>query len=237
MAVSDPGRGGRLNTSDAPFDAEAVRAGQAVYSGWILKWVYDGLVLGFSNHRLWRCPTAELLALYNQNIRGHHLDAGVGTGYYLDRCRFPVERPRLALMDLNPNSLAVAAKRVARYRPETLLRNALAPIAYDGPGFDSLGLMYLLHCLPGGIDDKAVLFDHLRPLLNPGAVVFGATLVQGDAPRGPLAQRLMDVYNRKGIFSNRNDTQEGLTRALSARFAQVEVRLVGCAALFRAVAE
>lgn len=236
MPVSDPEGDGGLKSPDRPFDAEAVRAGQAVYSGWILKWVYDALVLGFSNHRLWRCPTAGLLELYDRNIRDNHLDVGVGTGYYLDRCRFPVERPRLALMDLNPNSLAVAAKRVARLKPETLLRNVLAPIAYDGPGFDSLGLMYLLHCLPGGIDDKAVLFEHLRPLLNPGAVVFGATLVQGDAPRGPLAQRLMDVYNRKGVFSNREDTVDGLTRALNARFAQVEVRLVGCAALFRAVA-
>ncbi len=217
--------------------AEAVHAGQAAYKGWVLKWVYDALVLGFSNHRLWRCPTAELLALYDRNISANHLDVGVGTGYYLDRCRFPVPAPRLALLDLNPNSLEVAAGRIARYQPEALRRNVLEPIGFDGPGFDSVGLMYLLHCLPGTLEEKAVLFDHLRPLLKPGAVLFGATILQGDAPRGLLARKLMDVYNAKGIFSNRGDTADGLKTVLEARFHEVAIRRTGCVALFRAIAD
>ena len=96
------------------ISADAVHAGQAAYKGWILTWVYDALVLGFSNHVLWKCPTAGLLDLYNANVTSNHLDVGVGTGYYLDRCRFPDAEPRLALMDLNENSLSCAAKRVAR---------------------------------------------------------------------------------------------------------------------------
>lgn len=218
-------------------DAEAVRAGQAAYTGWILKWVYDGLVLGFSNHRLWRCPTARLLDLYDVNVTSNHLDVGVGTGWYLDHCRFPDPEPRLALMDLNENSLAFAARRVARYRPETHRRNVLEPIRFDDPGFDSVGLMYLLHCLPGIMADKAVVFDHLRPLLNRGAVLFGATIVQGSAPRGPIAQRLMNLYNAKGVFSNREDTVEALDRELATRFPRHDVALVGCVAVFRAFAD
>lgn len=214
--------------------AAAVEAGQAVYKGWILKWIYDGLVLGFSNHRLWRCPTADLLALYDRHVSGNHLDVGVGTGYYLDRCRFPVAAPRLALMDLNPNSLAVAARRAARYRPECHRRNVLEPISFDGPGFDSVGLMYLLHCLPGRMEEKAVVFDHLRPLMNPGATLFGATILQGDAPRSRAAQRLMDLYNAKGIFSNREDTAEALDDALGRRFARHEIRMTSCVAVFTA---
>jgi hypothetical protein len=221
-----------VGTSDA-----AVHAGQAAYKGWVLRWVYDLWVLGVSNHRLWKCPTARLRAHYDANLSANHLDVGVGTGYYLDRCRFPTPTPRLVLMDLNPNSLEHAGARAARYAPELLRRNVLAPIAYDGQGFDSVGLMYLLHCLPGRLEEKAAAFDHLRPLMNPGAVVFGATLVQGDAPRSAAAQRLMDVYNAKGVFSNRDDTVEGLRAALGKRFARPQVELVGCAAVFRAVAE
>lgn len=216
--------------------AEAVHAGQAVYKSWILKWVYDALVLGLSNHRVWMCPTAGLLDLYDANVTGNHLDAGVGTGYYLDRCRFPSPTPRLALLDLNENSLAFAAKRVARYRPETLRRNILEPVAYDGPGFDSVGMMYLLHCVPGSMAEKAVAFDHVRRLMNPGAVLFGATIIQGSAPRGAMAQRLMDIYNAKGVFSNRQDTAEALDAELSKRFSRHEVTLIGTVALFRAVA-
>ena len=73
---------------------EDVWAGQAVYSARTLK-LYDALVLGFSNRFLWRCPTAELLALYDANVSANHLDAGVATGFFLDACRFPVARPRL----------------------------------------------------------------------------------------------------------------------------------------------
>ena len=100
--------------------------------------------------------------------------------------------------------------------------------------FDSVGLCYLLHCLPGTIPAKAAVFDNVRPLLAPGARVFGATIVQGDAPRSRLAQRLMDFYNSKGIFSNRGDRAEDLEAALKSRFADVRVGLVGAVALFEA---
>ncbi|WP_448205195.1 class I SAM-dependent methyltransferase [Azospirillum sp. sgz302134] len=217
--------------------ADAVQAGQAAYKGWILKWVYDALVLGFSNHRLWKCPTARLLDLYDANVTGNHLDVGVGTGWYLDHCRFPDPEPRLALMDLNGNSLAFAARRVARYRPETFRRNVLEPIRFDNPGFDSVGLMYLLHCVPGSMAEKAVAFDHLRPLMNRGGVLFGATIVQGSAPRSAAAQKLMDIYNAKGIFSNRDDTVEVLDGELAKRFPRHDIALVGCVAVFRAFAD
>jgi hypothetical protein len=42
----------------------------------------------------------------------------------------------------------------------------------------------------------------------------------------------MNAYNRKGIFSNREDGLDGLTRALNQRFREVSVEVVGCAALF-----
>lgn len=137
-------------------------------------------------------------------------------------------------MDMNQAALAYAARRVLRYHPECHVRSVLAPISLDAPGFDSIGVNYLLHCLPGAMSEKAVVFDHLRPLMRPGAVLFGATLVQGDAPRNLPARRLMAFYNRKGIFSNRADTLDALTLELSRRFADVQVEPVGCAALFAA---
>ncbi|WP_448192165.1 class I SAM-dependent methyltransferase [Azospirillum sp. sgz301742] len=217
------------------MSAEAVHAGQAVYSGLVLRLLYDVVVLGVSNPLIWKCPTARLLAHYDANVSGNHLDVGVGTGWFLDHCRFPCPAPRLALMDLNPNCLERASARVARYAPETHQRNVLAEIPFDGRRFDSVGMTYLLHCVPGPMADKAVAFDHVRPLMNDGAVLFGATLVQGSAPRSAAARRLMEVYNRRGVFSNRDDTVEALDAALAARFARHEVELVGCAALFRAV--
>lgn len=213
-------------------NASEVERGQALYTPLTLALGYDLVVLRLSNPLLWGCPTARLLRMYDENVSANHLDVGVGTGYYLDRCRFPSSAPRLALMDLNPHSLRFAARRTARYRPATYQRNVLEPIAFDGPAFDSIGMTYLLHCIPGAIEDKAAAFDHLRPLLRPGGRLFGATLVPGGAPRTHLARRLMAFYNRKGVFHNTLDTPDALERALARRFPSSGVELVGCAALF-----
>ncbi|MCW5773156.1 MAG: class I SAM-dependent methyltransferase [Rhodospirillaceae bacterium] len=211
---------------------EDIDAGQAVYSPLVLK-AYDAFVLGFSNRCLWRCPTAHLRALYDRNVSARHLDIGVGTGYFLDKAAWPAAAPEITLLDLNPNALHAAARRIARFRPRTVRANALAPLPPLGP-FDSVGLCYLLHCLPGLIEEKAALFDHLRPALAPGARIFGATIVQGDAPRSKPAQALMNFYNRKGIFSNAQDTRQALAAALEARFAAVKIELSGAVALFEA---
>ena len=140
--------------------------------------------------------------------------------------------PRVALMDLNQNALDFAAQRIARYKPETYVRNVLEPISLDAMKFDSVGINYLLHCLPGSIDSKSVAFDHLKALMKPGAVIFGATLLQGGVARSWPAKRLMDFYNGKGIFSNEKDGIDGLQRALGQRFRSVSIEIVGCAALF-----
>jgi 2-polyprenyl-3-methyl-5-hydroxy-6-metoxy-1,4-benzoquinol methylase len=212
---------------------EQVMAGQAVYTPRTLR-VYDLVVLGISNRLLWKCPTRRLEAHYNRHVTANHLDVGVGTGYFLDHCRFPSQAPRVALMDLNSDALAFASRRIHRYQPETYCRNILAPVSVDAGRFDSVGINYLLHCIPGPMESKAVAFDHLKGLMNPDAVLFGSTLLQQGVSRSWLARRLMEVYNRKGIFSNRHDGLDGLAQALNQRFREVSIEVVGCAALFSA---
>jgi hypothetical protein len=136
------------------------------------------------------------------------------------------------LLDLNPNSLATASRRIARYRPERYRADVLKPLTISVPPFQSVALTYLLHCLPGGIAKKAVAFDNLAPLLAPGGVVFGATLLSIGVERSAAARALMRLYNRKGVFSNMADSVQGLRAALDQRFRLVEIEIVGCAALF-----
>ena len=45
------------------------------------------------------------------------------------------------------------------------------------PPFASVGLTYVLHCLPGRMSEKLAAVDHLRPLMANGAVLFGATIL------------------------------------------------------------
>ncbi len=208
-----------------------VHASSAVYSPHVLRF-YDWWVLGFSNRWLWRCPTQRLLAHMNAYVSDNHLDVGVGTGYFLDRCRFPTAQPRLALLDLNPHCLQHAAKRVARYQPTTHQASILEPIACDAAPFASISLNYVLHCLPGTLAEKGVVLDHLLPLLAPGGALFGSTLLGRDVPLNWPARRLMARYNRQGIFSNTTDDLASLHVELSRCFSDVRIETVGCVALF-----
>jgi hypothetical protein len=210
--------------------SEQVDAGQAVYSPTVLR-NYDWMVLGLSNRLLWRCSTAELRRLYDRNVSDRHLDVGVGTGYFLDRARWPVAKPAITLVDLNPNCLTAASRRIRRFAPQTIVANILEPLPRLEP-FRSAGLCYLLHCVPGTMSEKAVAFDHVSAHLAPGARVFGATIVQGTLRRSRIAQAFMDLYNRNGIFSNVTDTLEDLDAELRKRFRDVRVESRGTVALF-----
>jgi 2-polyprenyl-3-methyl-5-hydroxy-6-metoxy-1,4-benzoquinol methylase len=210
---------------------EEVEAGQAVYTKRTLS-AYDIIVLGISNRYIWKCPSSRIEAHYNNHLSSNHLDVGVGTGYFLDRCKFPSNSPRVALMDMNTNVLEFASKRIERYSPETYLQNILEKISTAIAPFDSVGVNYLFHCVPGAMIDKAVAFDHLKELMNPGARVFGSTILQGGVKRGWMAKRLMALYNKKGIFANTDDDLEGLRSSLTQRFESVTLEVVGCVALF-----
>lgn len=212
---------------------EAVRAGQAVYSSRTLSW-YDFLVLGISARWIWKCSSPLMRGLYDECLSERHLEVGVGTGYFLDRCRFPVLQPKVTLVDLNQNCLEAAAQRIARYNPETLVRNALEPLNLGDRQFRSAAINYVLHCLPGSMDEKSIVFDHLRAVLEPGGILFGSTILSRGVPTGRLARRLMSVYNRKQIFCNEKDSLAALESALSRRFERWDVRTVGTVALFKA---
>nr|VFK46676.1 MAG: Methyltransferase domain-containing protein [Candidatus Kentron sp. TC] len=216
-----------MNTS-----SEKVTKGQLLYTTSYALNFYDFVVFGIQGPFFWKCPTQRLVNLYNEHVTANHLDVGIGSGYLLDHCRFPLQAPRIALMDLSPNTLAFVSKRIARYNPKTYIQNVLDPVSSKMDKFDSIGINYLLHCVPGPIESKAVAFDHLKALMNPGAVLFGTTLLQDGVSQSWLTKRLMNFYNKKGIFSNREDSLEGLQRALDERFRDVSLEVLGCAAIF-----
>lgn len=216
--------------------SDNVTPGTAVYSKRVLS-LYDLFVLGFSNSFAWRCSRRQILSLYNRRVSGRHLDVGPGTGYFLDKCRFPIPDPALALLDLNRNSLEVAARRLRRYQPQTIRADVLRPLPPPTTGYDSVGLGYLLHCLPGTMADKAVLFRHLQPWLNSGGVIFGTTILGRGVPHNLLAKALLRLYNRRGIFSNGQDDRAGLEQTLAAHFDQYRIEIIGCVALFTATAK
>jgi len=211
--------------------SQDVMRGQQVYNKFTLA-VYDVLLFKILTGPVWGLSTERLLTLYNDNITSNHLDVGVGSGFLLDNCQYPSVQPNLALMDLNTDCLAHSSKRLQRYNPKRYKRNILAPITVDELGFDSISLNYLLHCLPGNITEKMVVFENLYQLLNPGGVIFGATIIADSSKSSWLAKKLMKVYNKKGVFCNAGDTIETLENLLSAQYEHFELNVIGSAAQF-----
>lgn len=207
--------------------------GIKVYTPLTLK-LYDWWVLRISNQYAWKCSTERyLIPHFRNNMKSNHLDVGVGTGFYLktipDICN-------VSLMDLNTSSLSAASRRAGK-------DNIIASIQHDvfnpypthlHDRFDSLSMFYLLHCLPGEMQGKAVVIRHAAAALTKEGCLYGATILGDDVNHNAFGRKLMAVYNKKGIFSNRNDTVENLRSILSDAFHEVEITVEGKIALFKA---
>jgi len=218
-------------SAEPTFDTQA---GAAVYSPWVLK-LYDWWVLGISNRFAWQCPTQDvLLPFYRRHIGSRHLDVGVGTGFYLEHAGFGPGQ-HVALLDLNENSLRTAARRLGRPDVDVIVQDVMQPATALGDRmYDSIALMYLLHCLPGEMAGKARVFDHLKRHLADGGLLYGATILGDAAGHNAFGRKLMNVYNKKGIFGNRNDTFQSLEKALRENFGEIELTQHGKVACFTA---
>jgi len=214
------------------MNKDAVIAGQAVYSKRVLS-LYDILVLGISNHLIWKCPTKHISQLFIDNVSNNHLDIGVGTGYYLKK-HLPASTQRIAIMDLNENSLGSTAAAIAQFNPEIYRKNVLEPFNLTYATFDSVSINYLLHYVPGDLNEKSVIFAHAKDMMNSGGVFFGSTILGEGLPKSGLAKKLMGVYNQKGIFCNHKDSLADLQKTLSEHFVDVSITVKGCVALFSA---
>lgn len=221
------------STADTPAQpraAERAPLSAGIYIKPVLN-IYDAFVLGFSNNHVWRCRSQHMLELYNQHVSARHLEIGVGTGYFLDRCR-PTGQPRITLLDLNPATLRHTVERIARLAPAACVADVLEPLPLAPASFDSIGLNYVLHCLPTTTAAKGALLGSLALALRPGGVLFGTAIMGAGVSHGALARLFLATYHRIGAFTNRTDQPAALEQALQAHFRSYDLRLIGSVALF-----
>lgn len=193
--------------------------------------IYDPIALGMVCPIAWRCSRGTMLQFFNDNVRGKHLDIGPGTGFFLDKATYPVEHPDIVVADLNELVLRTTEKRIIRYRPRTMVQDALMPLQTDEV-FESIAIQNVLHCLPGTMKDKAVVFDNLIPNLGTGGVLFGCTVLGKNHGLGRAGSWMMEKYNDAGSFHNRQDDVQSLESILADRFERYSVRTRGAVAFF-----
>lgn len=209
------------------------RDGIKAYTPLSLK-LYDWWVLRVSNRYAWKCATERhLIPHFRNNMKNNHLDVGVGTGYYLT---YTPDSCTISLLDLNISSLEAANARVGRNRVKaSILHDVFEPYPSNlQEQFDSVSMFYLLHCLPGEMSDKAEVIANASSVLTKEGCLFGATILGDEAGHNVFGRKLMKIYNKKGIFSNRTDSAEALASLLTRYFHHVEIVVEGRVALFKA---
>jgi SAM-dependent methyltransferase len=205
--------------------------GQSEYTPFFLK-IYDPVILGFFTRVVWRCPTSVLVDRYRRRIRPRHLDVGPGTGYFLERAELPAGTP-VTLLDPNVTVLDHASRRLQALDITAVEADVLKPIPLDGT-FDSAALHGVIHCLPGPLSRKAAAVANVAAVLRPTGVLFGASILGSSGPHTWLSRKMLEANNRRGIFDNLGDTQEGLGKILGASFEHVELETIGSMVIFAA---
>lgn len=196
--------------------------------------LYDFVAYRVDAPLFWRCSVRDLLDVYDRLTGARHLDVGVGTGYLLDRCRFPVAAPRITLIDINPGPLAYAARRLRRYAPRCQVADMLEPWPLPAASFDSIALSNVISCATGSLPGKGIAFEHARECLAPGGRLFGATVLNGGVRHTRRSRLMLRMLNRRGVFDNLGDDLAGLDRALASAFASHEITVKGSIAVFTA---
>lgn len=135
-------------------------------------------------------------------------------------------------MDLNKNSLDVARKRLKRYNPRVYIGNALEKFDVENHRYNSIGMMNLLHCLPGDMTSKKKVFGNADEVLNPGGVLFGSTILYRGVKRNSITTMTLKWCNKKGIMTNLDDDIDVLRSSLKEQFSESDVENTGCMALF-----
>jgi len=205
--------------------------GQEVYSTTFLR-IYDPLILGFYGNVVWRCPTRRLVQQYTRHVGHRHLDVGPGTGYFLAHAELPGDK-QVTLLDPNPDVLLYAGRRLSDLHPLRMQADVLKPLPLAAENrFDSAALNYVLHCLPGPPARKAAAVRNVAKVLEPGGVLFGATVLGASGPHTRLSRAVLWFVNSRRIFDNLGDSETELRAMLADSFATIELNVIGSVAVF-----
>lgn len=217
----------RKTNGSATFDPSSLRASR-IYKGLLLK-IYDGFVVYYSNHWMWDYPRLRQLDFYNRYATAHHAEVGLATTWYLENFRKRYNSYDFTLIDLSADALSYAQDRL-EHGPIRSVIKSLSTIHTDileniptDKKFNSVGLNFVIHCLPGTIESKTRAIANIADILTDDGVLFGTTLLGQPAQSHINAKVVNKLYNRLGVFSNTTDTHEGLKNILEQHFHEVSI--------------
>ena len=189
---------------------------------------YDYLVNNINCNIVWNCNQNKIIQHYDSNITNNHIEIGQGTGYFLKKNQYNT----LQLMDINNDILGDSSKNLKANSKKihTHCHNIFSCSSSHINPSRSIGLTYVLHCVPGKIENN--LNTMIQNIQFDNYNLFGASVVQDPVETNILAETELLWLNRLGIFNNENDTYNGLHEYLEESGMEYNLRLEGYVAIF-----
>lgn len=179
---------------------------------------YDFFVNKFVCSYIWRCNENNISKLYDENVSTNHLEIGPGTGFFIRKNKFN----NLYLCDINrdvldftKNQLKNNSKNIISINKNLFLDSNNLNI-YD---INSVGLSYVLHCVPGNLSDN---LNTLKSNLsnNKNLTIFGSTVINTNNKAIPNLALLF--LNKYGIFSNKYHCYQDLRKFIKDNNGHIE---------------
>ncbi len=193
---------------------------------------YDRLVNEINCEKVWGCSKKYIIDNYNKNINSKHLEIGPGTGYFLKKENLNVDLNKLTLIDVNDKILNYSKNNLqSEYSKIDILSHDLFTTKIPSNiKFNSVGINYVLHCVPGNLQTK--LDKLISNLGNNEYNLFGASVICDSININLIAEYELIFLNAFGIFNNNYDTYEELNEYLNNRNLNFSLKRHGYVALF-----
>ena len=194
--------------------------------------IYDKLVNEINCEKVWGCSKKYIINNYNKNIDINHLEIGPGTGYFLKKQNLDVDLNKLTLVDINSKILNYSKNNLQLdySNIDVLSHNLFSCKIPSNVTFNSVGINYVLHCVPGNLQTK--LDKLICNLGNNKYNLFGASVICDPININLIAEYELEFLNMFGIFNNNYDTYEELNEYLINRKLNFSLKREGYVAIF-----
>ena len=192
---------------------------------------YDYLVNDINCNYAWRCNKNNIFDLYRKNLESNHLEIGPGSGYFLLPKHHNKKIGNLFLMDINYPILNHSHNNLKNHFPNVYpIKHNIFENSLKFLDFQSVGINYVLHCVPGRLENK---MEKLINNLPENLTIFGSTVINDFNKQTNLSQVELMVLNKLGIFNNSNDYSNALIKFAKSNKLEFDTQIIGNVLIFK----
>ena len=191
---------------------------------------YDYLVNDINCNYAWRCNKTNIFDLYRKNLKPNHLEIGPGSGYFLLPKHHNKKIENLYLMDINYPILNHSHTQLKNHFPNVYpIKHNIFENSLKFFDFQSVGINYVLHCVPGSLENK---MEKLIENLPNNVSIFGSTVINDYDKQTNLSKLELMFLNKFGIFNNYDDYSNSFIKFVDSNKLNFNTQIIGNVLIF-----